>query len=64
MEYISYGKECIISILLLLVMSHVILDLLPLIYRRLSRAFVSVPNDFNSRVTLITLILTACFLLS
>jgi len=64
MEYISYGKECIISILLLLVTSHVILDLLPLLYRRLSRAFVSVPNDLNSRITLITLILTACFLLS
>jgi len=54
------GQDCIIFIVLLLVISHVILDLLPLLYKRLRHAFVSAPIDFGSRIALL---LTACFLL-
>lgn len=60
MEYMRCGQECIILTVFSLVISHVILDLLPLLYRRLRRAFVSAPIDFGSRLTLIC---AACLLL-
>ena len=60
MEYMSYGRECIIFIVSLLVISHVILELLPQLCRSLCDAFVSSPLDFGSRVALI---LSAWFLL-
>jgi len=51
MEYMSYGQSCIIFIVVLLVISNVLLDLLPLLYKRLCRGFVSSPIGFiNSRI--------------
>lgn len=60
MEYMSCGQECIILVVFSLVISHVILDILPLLYKRLRRAFVSAPLFFSG---LITLICAACLLL-
>lgn len=60
MEYMSCGLESLILVVFSLVISHVILDLLPLLYQRLRRAFVSAPFYFSS---LLTLICAACFLL-
>lgn len=60
MEYMSYGESCIFFIVSVLVTSSVVLDLLPLLYKRLCRAFVSSPIDFSSRIALF---LTARFLL-
>lgn len=60
MEYASYGHECIISIVGLLLVFHVALDLLPLLYKRLRQGFVSAPIRFG---TGFMLILSACFLM-
>jgi len=57
MEYMSYGQECVISMVLLLVVSSVILDLLPLLYKRLRRAFAAAPVDFSTRLTLVFVVL-------
>jgi len=60
MEYMTYGRECILFIISLLVISHLILELLPLLCKSLRDAFLSSPVDFSSRVALI---LAAWFLL-
>lgn len=60
MEYASYGHECIVSIVVLLLVFHVTLDVLPRVYRRLREGPVS------ARVRIATgfmLILTASFLM-
>lgn len=58
MSYLSYVQELIVSILLLLLISHVILDLLPHWYQRLRHALARVRNRLR-----IILIVTSFFLL-
>ncbi|HBA86428.1 MAG TPA: hypothetical protein DCZ75_00155 [Geobacter sp.] len=60
MGYLSYGHEFVLSLILLLVISYVILDLIPLLYRRLCDAFASAPINMAGRFILI---ISACFLL-
>lgn len=53
MRYLSYGHEFIITLVLLLVLSHIILDLLPLWYRHLREAFDAAPITTSGRFLLI-----------
>ncbi|QXE91913.1 hypothetical protein [Geomonas subterranea] len=43
MEYLSYGHECVIYIVLLLVICHLILDVLPVWFKRARLLLASVP---------------------
>lgn len=43
MEYLSYGHECIIYIVLLLVICHLLLDVLPVWVKRARHLLTSVP---------------------
>ncbi len=60
MGYLSYGHEFIISIVLLLVILHFVLDLLPMLYNRLRRVFASTPVRITSGLVII---IAAFFLL-
>lgn len=53
MEYLSYGHECIIFIMLPLIVLHLLLDLLPLLYRRLCRAFTPAPIKITGGILII-----------
>lgn len=53
MEHVSYGHEIIISMFLVLSISHVVLDLIPLLYRRLCHAYFNAPIDTSTRLFLI-----------
>ncbi|MBU5637141.1 hypothetical protein KOM00_10390 [Geomonas sp. Red69] len=59
MEYLSYGHECIIYIVLLLVVCHLILDVLPVWFKRARHLLASVPI----RITGGLLIIIASFFL-
>lgn len=43
MEYLSYGHECIIYIVLILLLCHLLLDVLPVWFRRARHLLSSVP---------------------
>ena len=60
MGYLSYGHEFIISIVLLLVVLHFVLDLLPMLYGRVRRVFTSTPVRITSGLVII---IAAFFLL-
>lgn len=60
MGYLSYGHECIIFIVSLLLLSHVLLDLVPMMYRHFRHASVATPIKRGTRFILI---LSASFLL-
>ena len=53
MGYLSYGHEFIFSIVLLLVVLHIVLDLIPITYCRLRRAFASTPVRITSGLFII-----------
>ncbi|WP_129126197.1 hypothetical protein [Geomonas oryzae] len=60
MGYLSYGHEFILSIVLLLVALHFVLDLLPMLYSRVHRLFVLTPVRITSGLVII---IAAFFLL-
>lgn len=56
MRYLSYGHEFILSIILVMTVCHILLDLAPLWYRRVSRAFAKAPLYTGSRFILIAFV--------
>ncbi|TGU72233.1 hypothetical protein E4633_07930 [Geomonas terrae] len=60
MGYLSYGHEFILSIVLLLVVLHFVLDLLPMLYSRVRLLFASTPVRITSGLVII---IAAFFLL-
>lgn len=60
MGYLSYGHEFILSIVLLLVIMHFILDILPVLYCRIRGVLASTPVRITSGLVLI---IAAFFLL-
>ena len=60
MGYLSYGHECIIYIVLLLIISHLLLDVLPVWYNRVCHLLTSAPMSITGGLLII---LTAFFLL-
>lgn len=60
MGYLSYGHEFIISIVLLLVVLHFVLDLVPMLYKRMRLVFALTPVRITSGLVII---IAAFFLL-
>lgn len=53
MGYISYGLESLLFVVLLLGLSYVLLDLLPVVWKRMRHAFVSAPIGFGGSFILV-----------
>lgn len=60
MGYLSYGHEFILSIVLLLVIMHFVLDVLPMLYGRMRQVLASTPVRITSGLVII---IAAFFLL-
>lgn len=53
MGYLSYGHECIIYLVLLLVICHLILDVLPVLYKRFCHLLATAPMRITGGLLII-----------
>lgn len=53
MGYLSYGHECIIYIVSLLVVSHLVLDVFPVWYKRLRHLLAATPLRVTGGILII-----------
>lgn len=60
MNHLSYGHECIIFLVATMFAAHLFLDLVPALFQRLRRAFVTAPIPASAALILVV---SAYFLL-